>query len=136
MIPPAIAGAVINLIPALLTHAAGRRASAPVTRATVKFLVALVAFPATWVVWRYTALDDEPYPWLAVMALGPVCGLALSWVADRVRRGRRARMDLRELAGVGTSLVGLRERRAQVVAAVTGAITERATGGAAKEPSK
>lgn len=123
MIPPAIAGAVVNLVPALLTHAAGRRSSAPVTRATVKFLVALVVFPATWVIWRYTAMADERSPWLVMLALGPVCGLALSWVADRIRRGRRARLDLRELAGVGTSLQGLRERRAEVVAAVTTAVT-------------
>ncbi|HEY6566083.1 MAG TPA: 1-acyl-sn-glycerol-3-phosphate acyltransferase [Actinomycetota bacterium] len=122
MIGPAIAGLVVNLVPALLTHAAGRRNSAPVTRATVKFLVALVVFPATWVIWRYTAVADERSPWLAILVLGPGCGLALSWVADRIRRGRRARLDLRELAGVGTSLEGLRARRDEVVVAVAAAV--------------
>ena len=132
MIPPAIAGVVVNLVPALLTHVAGRRRSAPVTRATVKFLVALVVFPATWVIWRYTAVADEGSPWLVILVLGPLCGLALSWVADRIRRGRRARLDLRELAGVGTSLQGLRERRAEVVAAVTAAVA----GGPARTPQE
>lgn len=131
MIPPAVAGVVVNLIPALITHMAGRRNAAPVTRATVKFLVAVVVFPVTWIIWRYTAMADEPHPWLVIVALGPICGLALSWVADRLRRGRRARLDLRELAGVGTSLEDLRQRRGEVVAAVTSAIA----GGPGQSPT-
>ncbi len=122
MIPPAVAGVVVNAIPAVLTYSVGRRSAAPVTRATVKFLVSIVVFPLTWVVWRYSAMADERYPWLTILALGPICGLALSWVADRLRRGRRAQLDLGELAGVGTSLEGLRVRRAKVVAAVASAL--------------
>jgi hypothetical protein len=125
LIPPAVAGAIVNLVPAAVTHVSGRHAMAPVTRATAKFLVALIVLPLTWVVWRYTAVADEPHPWLTMVALGSVCGLALSWVADRLRRGRRARVDLRELAGVGASLAGLRARRERVVDAVHAALADR-----------
>jgi glycerol-3-phosphate O-acyltransferase/dihydroxyacetone phosphate acyltransferase len=118
LIPLAVAGAVINVAPGLMTRAAGRPSMAPVTRATVKFLVAFVAFPVTWLVWRYTAIADEPHPWLLTAFLGPICGLAGSWLVRRVERGYRARLSLRELAGVQASLVSLRARRAALVEAV------------------
>ena len=129
LIPLAVAGAVINVVPALLTRAAGRPSMAPVTRATAKFLVAFMAFTATWVVWRYTAIADEPHPWLVTAFLGPLCGLAGSWLVRRLERGYRARLSFRELAGVQASLISLRARRAVLVDAV-----ERAAG--AQGPSE
>ncbi len=46
--PFAIAGALINFIPALLVLAAGFLARSPVTKGTVRLLVAIVVFPLTW----------------------------------------------------------------------------------------
>jgi hypothetical protein len=46
--PFAIAGALINFIPALLVLAAGLLARSPVTKGTVRLLVAIVVFPVTW----------------------------------------------------------------------------------------
>jgi 1-acyl-sn-glycerol-3-phosphate acyltransferase len=46
--PFAIAGALINFIPALLVLAAGFFARSPVTKGTVRLLVAILVFPLTW----------------------------------------------------------------------------------------
>jgi hypothetical protein len=86
--------------------------------------VALVTFPATWLIWRYTALDGRPHPWLLTIGLGPICGLAGSWLLGRAERGMRARLSVRELAGVQASLAALRVRRAAVVEAVDRSLVE------------
>ena len=92
------------------------------TRATSKFLAAIVLFPVTWVAWRYLAFEARPHPWWWTMLVGPVCGLAAWWVADRVRRAWRARLDLRRLASTGPALEELRRRRAAVIEEVTRAV--------------
>ena len=116
---PAAVGTVVNAIPSLLTWLAGRRPMAPVTRATVKFLVAIVSFPLTWLAVRYLPpVRDTAHPWWVMTLVGPVCGLAAAWVGGRARRARRARMNLRRLAGAGASLDELRARRDRVVEAV------------------
>lgn len=46
--PLAIAGMMANLVPVALVVVAGLVVHAPVTKGTVRLLVALVAFPATW----------------------------------------------------------------------------------------
>ena len=46
--PLAIAGAMANLVPVALVVVPGRWCPRPVTKGTVRVLVALVAFPATW----------------------------------------------------------------------------------------
>ncbi len=46
--PFAIAGVLINFIPALVVLAAGFLARSPVTKGTVRILVAIVVFPLTW----------------------------------------------------------------------------------------
>ena len=46
--PLALAGAAVNLIPALLVGGVGLAVRAPVTKGTVRLLVALVAFPTAW----------------------------------------------------------------------------------------
>lgn len=118
LLPLAVVGAIVNLVPAAAVHLAGRPRMAPVTRATWKFLTAILLFPLAWVAWRYLAFGDLPHPWWWTLAAGPVCGLASLWVADRVRRAWRARLDLRRLAATGPALDELRRRRAGVIAAV------------------
>ncbi len=118
MLPLAVVGGVVNAIPALAVSAAGRPTMAPVTRATVKFLLALTAFPVMWVAWGWFASGRVAHPLLITVLAGPICGLAALWVLDRFRRGRRARLDLRRLAGVRSSLEDLQLRRATLVSAV------------------
>jgi hypothetical protein len=85
--------------------------------------VAFIAFPATWVVLRYLSpVNDDAHPWVVTAVVGPACGLAAAWIAARWRRARRARLNLRRLAGAAASLEDLRRRRDRVVeevAAVT-----------------
>jgi 1-acyl-sn-glycerol-3-phosphate acyltransferase len=116
---PAIVGLVVNALPMLSTWLSGRRPMAPVTRGTVKFLVALVTFPLTWVALRYLPpVRATAHPWWTTAVLGPLCGLAAAWVGAALRRARRARLHLRRLAGAGASLDELRRRRDRVVDAV------------------
>ena len=123
---PALVGVVVNAVPAVLTWLSGRRRMAPVTRATVKFLVALASFPLTWLAWRYLPpVRDSDHPWWTTALIGPVCGLAAAWMGARVRRAARARVNVRRLAGVGASLHDLRARRERVVEAVAAATAER-----------
>lgn len=132
---PAVVGAVVNAVPGTLTWVSGRRPMAPVTRATVKFLVAFVCFPLTWLVVRYLPpVRDTAHPWWVTVAIGPACGLAAAWLGARLRRARRARVNLRKLAGVGASLDDLRARRDRVVEAV-GAVTAEDRFGQAGVPA-
>jgi 1-acyl-sn-glycerol-3-phosphate acyltransferase len=48
--PLALAGAAVNLIPALLVGGVGLAVRTPVTKGTVRLLVALVAFPLAWAI--------------------------------------------------------------------------------------
>ncbi len=122
---PALVGVIVNAVPAMLTWLSGRRPRAPVTRATVKFLVALASFPLTWLAWRYLPpVRDTDHPWWTTALIGPVCGLAAAWVGARWRRTARARVNVRRLAGVGASLLDLRTRRERVVEAVAAVTAE------------
>lgn len=121
-LPLAVAGVVVNAVPGIAVHAAGRPAMAPVTRATAKFLVALVGFPLAWSAFAWLVSGRVEHPWVVTALAGPVCGAAALWVVDRVRRGRRARLDIARLTGVRSSLEDLRARRARVVAEVGSAV--------------
>ncbi len=63
--PLAVAGLLANLVPAMLVLVAGLVPKAPVSKGTVRLLVAAVAFPATWLV---LALRDSTGGWLGDMA--------------------------------------------------------------------
>ena len=122
---PAVVGVVVNAVPGLLTWASGRRPMAPVTRATVKFLVAFTSFPLTWLAWRFLPpVRDAGHPWAVTAVIGPACGLAAAWVGARWRRARRARLNLRRVAGAGAALDDLRARRGRVVDAVAAVTAE------------
>lgn len=124
-LPFALVGLVVNAVPALLVHLAGRRPVAPVTLATLKFLVGSVVFPATWLAWRYLVLDDATNPWLLTVAIGPVCGLVAAVVGDRLRRARLARLRPSRLAVPGRAAEDLAERRSWLVEVVDEALGGR-----------
>lgn len=124
--PIAAIGAAANLVPALAIHLAGRRAMAPVTRATVKFLTALVLCVANWLALRAWVFSASDHPWIAALVVGPVCGLVTLWWVARYVRARRARLGIRRLAGSGAAVEDLRARRAWLVSAVGAAIGDPA----------
>jgi 1-acyl-sn-glycerol-3-phosphate acyltransferase len=128
-IPFALVGLAVNAVPALLVHLAGRRPAAPVTLATVKFLVGLAAFPATWIGWRYLAFGDAANPWILTIAVGPACGLVAAVVGDRLRRARLARLRPSRLAVPGRAAEDLAERRSWLVEVVGSTLEEAPSGG-------
>jgi 1-acyl-sn-glycerol-3-phosphate acyltransferase len=117
-VPVAALGLVVNALPAFLVHLAGRRPAAPVTLATVKFLVGLVVFPLSWIALRTWVIRDAPHPWLLTAMLGPVCGLVAAVVADRLRRARLARLRPGRLVVPDRAAEDLFERRAWLVESV------------------
>jgi hypothetical protein len=124
-LPFAVIGAVVNALPALAVHLAGRRPAPPVTLATIKFLVGFVLFPLDWLILRYVLLDGTARPWVWTVLLGPVCGLVAAVVGDRLRRIRLARLRPERMLLPDRAADDLAERRAwlveQVAAAVDGA---------------
>ncbi|MGZ4132838.1 MAG: hypothetical protein ACXVWF_07310, partial [Actinomycetota bacterium] len=127
-LPLAAVGLVLNAVPALLVHLAGRRPAAPVTLATVKFLVGLVVFPLSWIALREWVVRDAPHPWLLTAALGPGCGLVAAVVADRLRRVRLARLRPGRLVVPDRAAEDLLERRAWLVESVGVALDDAAPG--------
>ena len=121
-LPLALVGALVNAPPALAVHVAGRRKVEPVTLATIKFLVGVVAFPATWLVLRYGVLDGTSEPWLWTVLLGPLCGLIAAVTADRIRRIRLARLRPARLVVPTRVADDLLERRAWLVESVEAAV--------------
>ncbi|MGE5225749.1 MAG: 1-acyl-sn-glycerol-3-phosphate acyltransferase [Planctomycetaceae bacterium] len=128
MLPLALVGLVVNAVPALFVHLAGRRAAAPVTLATVKFLVALIAFPLAWFALRRWVVGGAAHPLLLTAALGPGCGLVAAVVGDRVRRARLARLRPGRLVVPDRAAEDLLERRAWLVETVAAALGEAAAG--------
>ena len=102
LVPFAVVGAMVNLLPYLVTRAVGLVKAAPVTLATVKVLVGLVAFVATWTVWAF--LVAGRYGWrlgLPTLLLAPFYGLVAVWVVDRLAAAVARRSVPRDPAVVG-----------------------------------
>jgi 1-acyl-sn-glycerol-3-phosphate acyltransferase len=79
----ALVGVLVNLAPAALTMAASSSVRAPVTKGTVRTLVAAVVFPLFW--WG-TAMYLFDGFWLVLIQglLFAACGVLLIWVWDAV----------------------------------------------------
>ena len=63
--PLALAGLWANLVPAVLVLLAGLTVRAPVSKGTIRLLVAAVAFPAMWLVWAWQDRMDGAFGDLA-----------------------------------------------------------------------
>jgi len=116
--PLAAIGIVANALPAVGVYLAGRRSTAPVTHATTKFLVGIVVFALNLVLLRWVVFAGTPRPWLLVLAVGPIGGLAALWVVGRMLRARRARLGPSRLAASTALVEDLGARRARLVEAV------------------
>jgi 1-acyl-sn-glycerol-3-phosphate acyltransferase len=144
--PFAIAGLVINTVPALLVSLAGRTVTEPVTKGTVRVLVALVVFPATWLTLalfdvggglladpvRSVTLPLSPlldvvfdsrsgfWPSVLVFVACPLFGLATIWVLERLGRLAELWFDWRAVVdrrGQLDAVVRLREEVVEVTRA-------------------
>jgi len=79
--PLAIAGILVNAIPAVVVAAAGGLVRVPVTKGTVRILVAFVVFPATWVLVGVLDVGDTAIADLLAVATLPLSPL-LEWLFD------------------------------------------------------
>jgi hypothetical protein len=96
--PLALTGAAINVIPVLLVAGSGLAVHSPVTKGTVRFLVALVAFPVAWGIGAATLADGWAVLGLvgvylasmfaAVIVIEQAIGLAYKALAWRAARER------------------------------------------------
>jgi len=145
--PFALAGLIANAIPTALVVAAGLVPRQPVTKGTVRVLVALVAFPVTWVLLAWfdagrTAVTDATHgltfplsPVLAALGSGrggvlssllvlvtlPLLGVATLAVVAEWGEFRVAWHSWRTRLDRRGQLDELRLLRAEVVAAMTAA---------------
>jgi glycerol-3-phosphate O-acyltransferase / dihydroxyacetone phosphate acyltransferase len=141
LLPPAVVGAVVHAPAVALVAASGRLRVAPVTAATVRPLIALVAAVLTWAVAAWWALrvglvDGAATALALAVVVLPLWGLAALAVGERVLVGvaglrRRARVLLGPRRGGGrddhTLLGPLRAERARLVELVAAARPEGPT---------
>jgi hypothetical protein len=148
--PLAVAGLFANLVPVALVLVAGLVPNAPVTKGTVRLLVALVAFPATWTLialrdgttgWLADLARQVTYPldWvfgstpadrggalpnLAVFVAAPALAAMALVVAERLGAFLKSLVTWRTLVDRRGQLGLVRDRRADVVAATTDLLRE------------
>jgi len=120
--PFLLAGVLANIVPFLITKSAGRAVKEPVTKGTVRVLVAIVVFPISWLV--YALITDFDQGWgatLLAFVLAPLFGFAVVLVAEEITRvwdTWRAVGALRDRRALLTQVL---EDRAAVVDAVRAA---------------
>jgi len=110
----AFTGAIVNFIPYLLVKVAGQSVRAPVTKGTVRLLVALIAFPLTWWIVAMASADGA---WKVTLAFlfQAFCAFAAVYALEALVRFARqftGWWTLLERRGV---VEAVREKREQVV---------------------
>ena len=156
LLPLAVAGLFANLVPLLLVLLAGLVVKAPVSKGTVRFLVAVVTFPAMWafLAWsdsRTGGLGDlarrvtYPVDWivgdepadrvgwqsdLLVVVVTPILLVITIVMFERTRALVVGLGRWKTLLDRRGQLVEVRQRRAQVVQMTEAALGEVATRGA------
>jgi 1-acyl-sn-glycerol-3-phosphate acyltransferase len=81
-----VIGAAVNLLPALVVTSAGRRPAAPVTKGTVRMLVALIVFPPVWIIAAVALPVTGAAPTTLAVLAWPVAGaIAIGGVERAVR---------------------------------------------------
>jgi len=84
LFPVAVLGTVANLVPALAVYEAGVAIRAPVTKGTVRLLVALIIFPVTWIVLGIVLVDGIAWG-IALWCVMVAGGLLAVWLVHHVR---------------------------------------------------
>ncbi len=145
--PFAAAGLLVNLLPATLVLVAGLVPRAPVSKGTIRFLVAMIAFPLTWLgiaVWdggdgwlagatRGVTFPAEPLMHAAfsdregvtagiiVFLAAPLFGAATLVLVDRIRALLKGLLVWRTTIDRRGQLPAVRARRAELVAVTSAA---------------
>jgi hypothetical protein len=152
LIPFALMGVVVNVVPAVLGILAGLVATAPVSKGTNRVLVGIVAFPLTWwlvaagdagrgiaatvVGWVTWPLDPVVealvgtrggfWPSLLVFVACPICGLLAVWLAEQLVRLLRTVRAVSTTINRRGQVHEVLERRTGLVELVTSATGDRA----------
>ena len=120
--PFALAGVALNAVPYLLTRLVGRFSAPPVTLATVKVLVGLVAFVGTWTFWAWMVASRWGWRFGSVMfVLAPFYGGVAIAVWERLGIFGRLFGSLRRSGG-GLDAETVTALRDDVVRAVEAAL--------------
>jgi hypothetical protein len=83
--PIVLTGAIVNAVPVLIVGAASMGVRTPVTKGTVRVLLAVVAFPVAWVVAANLITDGTLAVTATAVGLAAAGFLALLWVEGVVR---------------------------------------------------
>ena len=116
----ALTAVLVNLVPYAVVRTASRRVAAPVTKGTVRLLVAIVAFPLTWAVAAWL-LVGRGWDWLGLATAFAVVAFVTVWVMEQALAGVRELSgwrNLRDRRGFAGPVLEHRDRLvAQVLAA-------------------
>ena len=119
-----IPGFLLNFVPYQVVSAAGRATRNPVMKGSVRFFVALAAFPLVWTAVIVTSDVDGWLPTLGLMVLLPVSGIIAVGVLERIVRAFRAWRGWQALRDRRALLGDLLEERRRLVAAVEDAAAQ------------
>jgi hypothetical protein len=79
--PLVVTGVTVNGLPYLAVRVGGSSVRAPVTKGTVRLLIAIVTFPIAWIVFAQVNQLDNWLLWEVAVAAG--CGAATVFLFDR-----------------------------------------------------
>lgn len=128
--PATVAGTVLNIVPYWAVKVASMRVEAPVTKGTVRLLVALGAFPLSWIV--TAVIVDRRRGRLAAAStlLGaPLFGFSAVYSFEVWRNLRHAWNGWQRVTEERARLAPALERRARLVELVEAAVDEAVSGG-------
>lgn len=128
--PATVAGTILNAVPYWAVKAASMRVRVPVTKGTVRILVALAAFPLSWIV-TAVVVDRRRgrLPAIASLLGAPVFGFSAVYAFERWEGLRDAWKGWQRVAEERARLDAVLERRAVVVDLVEKAVGEAVGGG-------
>ncbi len=118
VLPIALLGILVNIVPYWIVVAAGRRVATPVTKGTVRLLTGIIVFPLMWFTWSFFA---EWPSWGEValsFVVAPLFGLVAVFTFEHVATVVRAWRSWQAVRERRSLLGALSEDRAALVALV------------------
>jgi hypothetical protein len=121
LLPYAVVGFLLNLVPFLIVKAVGLVRMAPAAMASLKPIAAILAFGVTWGLAAWAVLERFGLVWAAASLLVmPLYGVATVLLWERVVLGLRFASTQRTRTVRMSSLETLRENRRSVISSVLG----------------
>ncbi len=118
VLPFALLGLLVNIVPYWIVVAAGRRVATPVTKGTVRLLTAIIVFPLAWVTWSFFAEWPSWGELVLSFVVAPVFGLVAVFTFEHVATVVRAWRSWQAVRERRWTLPSLEEDRAALVGLV------------------